>query len=319
MLCIRLTNNDPFFCLAAEEYLLKQYKEDIFILWQSVNTVVVGKHQNAMAEINHPYVYKNKICVARRISGGGTVFHDEGNVNFAYLLNVAGPSEISFGRFMKPIIEALARLDVQAVSSGRNDLLVDGKKISGNAEHIFKNRVLHHGTLLFDSNLKTLGQSIKVTEGKYIGKAVQSKRSVVTNILPYLKKIETLDEFISFLMNFHLEQAGASLYELTNFEIEVIKDLAAEKFTTWDWNYGYSPKYTFANKCLINGKPVHPTLQVVKGHITEAAISGDYFTKAEAVKLAGILEGERHFYIDIRKRLEEIHDSVTDELVFAFF
>jgi lipoate-protein ligase A len=188
MLCIQLKNNDPYFCLAAEEYLLKNFSEDIFMLWQSENTVVLGKHQNAMAEINYPFVHKNGITVARRISGGGTVFHDAGNVNFAYIRNVNSPAEISFKLFTRPVVEALAKLEVTATSSGRNDLLVDGKKISGNAEHVFKNRVLHHGTLLFNSNLETLGQSIKVIPGKYHGKAVQSNRSVVTNILPFLKK-----------------------------------------------------------------------------------------------------------------------------------
>src|SRR5690554_1158971 len=201
MLCIRLYNNDPYFCLAAEEYLMKNFDQDIFMLWQSDATVVIGKHQNAMGEINYPYVIENGIKVARRISGGGTVFHDAGNLNFAYIKNVESPSQISFSRFVRPIVEALGKLDIKAVVSGRNDLLIDNKKISGNAEHIFKNRVLHHGTLLFDSDLTTLGKSIKVVEGKYQSKAVQSKRSTVTNILPYLKDQMSISTFANFIFN----------------------------------------------------------------------------------------------------------------------
>ena len=114
MLCIRLKNNDPYFCLAAEEYLLRNFEEDIFILWQSYNAVVVGKHQNLLAEINYPFCRERKISLARRISGGGTVFHDSGNVNFAFIKSVANPAEVSFRYFTKPIIEALAKLQIPA-------------------------------------------------------------------------------------------------------------------------------------------------------------------------------------------------------------
>src|SRR5690606_6498812 len=129
MRCIRLEPKNPYFCLAAEEYLMKKFTDDIFMLWQSDDTVVIGKHQNAMGEISYRYVHGNNIRVARRISGGGTVFHDAGNLNFAYIKNVDTPSEISFGRFIQPVIEALAKLRIQAGTSGRNDLLVEGKKI----------------------------------------------------------------------------------------------------------------------------------------------------------------------------------------------
>ncbi len=319
MLCIQLKTRNSFYCLAAEEYLLKNFSEDIFLLWQSENTVVVGKHQNAMAEINYPYVHRNGIRVARRISGGGTVYHDEGNVNFGYILNVSGPSEISFTRFMKPIIEALGKLDVQAETSGRNDLLVAGKKISGNAEHIFKNRVLHHGTLLYNSNLETLGNSIKVVPDIYHDKAVQSKRSVVTNILPFLKKTLTLDEFIAFFMNFHLAESGNSVYEITEHDNQNIRKLEEEKFNTWEWNFGYSPKYTFQKESRFNGKSLTVELKVEKGIVSEATVSGDFFSTEESTVLNGSLQGERHSYTEIYKKLKEIQPIVPEDLLFAFF
>jgi lipoate-protein ligase A len=319
MLCIQLKNNDPYFCLAAEEYLLKNFSEDIFMLWQSENTVVLGKHQNAMAEINYPFVHKNGITVARRISGGGTVFHDAGNVNFAYIRNVNSPAEISFKLFTRPVVEALAKLEVTATSSGRNDLLVDGKKISGNAEHVFKNRVLHHGTLLFNSNLETLGQSIKVIPGKYHGKAVQSNRSVVTNILPFLKKQLSVNDFSSFLLEVQLENSVNLVYELNEKDNQAIQKLVDEKFSTWDWNYGYSPKYTFQNEFFSEGKQLKVELQVEKGRIVSSNCSGDFFTEKEWENFKESLSGERHFYKNIREKLELISDEISEELVFAFF
>jgi lipoate---protein ligase len=319
MLCIQLKNNDPYFCLAAEEYLLKNFSEDIFVLWQSENTVVVGKHQNAMAEINYPFVHKNGITVARRISGGGTVFHDAGNVNFAYIKNVSSPAEISFKLFTEPVVKALTKLGVNATTSGRNDLLVEGKKISGNAEHVFKNRVLHHGTLLFNSNLETLGESIKVVPGKYQGKAVQSNRSVVTNILPFLRRKWSVNDFSSFLLNVQLENVENSFYELKKEDNLAIQKLVDGKFKTWDWNYGYSPKYTFRNELYSEGKRFLVELQVEKGRISQSNCSGDFISAQKMKILNESLSGVRHFYLEIVEKLEETLPEVSDELVFAFF
>lgn len=319
MFCIQLKNNNPYFCLAAEEYLLKNFSEDIFMLWQSENTVVVGKHQNAMAEINYPYVHQHGITLARRISGGGTVFHDAGNVNFAYIKNVSSPAEISFKLFTEPVVKALAKLGVEATTSGRNDLLVGGKKISGNAEHVFKNRVLHHGTLLFNSNLEILGKSIKVIPGKYHGKAVQSNRSVVTNILPFLENEWSVNDFSSFLMNVQLENSGNLVYEFNEKDNRAIQILVDEKFSTWDWNFGYSPKYAFTNEFLVDGNKLKVELQVEKGRITESRISGDFFAGEELEILNKSLLGEKHFYENIRQKLEMMNHKVSDEIVFAFF
>lgn len=317
MLCIQLDNTDPYFCLATEEYLLKNVQEDIFMLWQSEHTVVVGKHQNAMAEINYPYVLRHNIRIARRISGGGTVFHDAGNVNFAYIKNVSSPAEISFKQFTRPVTEALAKLGVTATSSGRNDLLTAGKKISGNAEHVFKNRVLHHGTLLFNSNLDTLGNAIHAPAGKYFGKAVQSNRSEVTNILPFLKTSMTTDEFSSFLLSVQLENPDNTYYELNTGDINAIRQLRKEKFTTWGWNFGYSPAYTFKNTETIKGQKWQVELHVKKGSIEKALLSGDHFNGNEHI--TNRLPGMKHRYEDIRKVLAEVFPHVPDELVFAFF
>jgi lipoate-protein ligase A len=319
MRCIHIKNTDPYFCLAAEEYLLKNFDEDIFVLWQSDNTVVVGKHQNALGEINYRFVRENNIKVARRISGGGTVFHDRGNVNFSFIKNVKSPSEISFKLFTGPVVEVLAKLGVEATTSGRNDLLVEGKKISGNAEHVHKTRVLHHGTLLFSSDLKNLGQAIQVTPGKYTSKAVQSNRSTVANISQFLKTEMPVNEFIRFLLNVQLGKSGNTIYELNETDIQTIDKLSTEKFQTWDWNFGYSPKYSFKNEVEIGGKILKVELEVEKGRIVEAQVGGEYFNEIEKVGIQNILIGTNHFYSDILIGIQREEKRTANLLLDCLF
>jgi lipoate---protein ligase len=319
MLCIHLINTDPFFCLAAEEYLLKNFSEDIFMLWQSEKAVVVGKHQNLLGEINYPFVRENNIALCRRISGGGTVFHDSGNVNFSFIKNVNSPAEISFKQFTLPIVEALAKLGLTATNSGRNDLLINGLKISGNAEHVYKNRVLHHGTLLFDSDLKNLGQAIKVSPGKYESKAVQSNRSPVANISQFLKTPMTTSEFMQFLLDVQLENPENNLYHLNENDIQTIEKLSAEKFKTWEWNFGYSPKYSFKNEVEIEGKLLKIEMLVEKGIIVEIDISGDYFTDVEALNIKLQLVGKRHNFEDLSSVLKSKNKKYWDFYCDLFF
>lgn len=315
MLCINLKNTNPFFCLATEEYLLKNFTDDIFMLWQSDKTVVVGKHQNAMAEINYPFVRENNITVARRISGGGTVYHDSGNVNFAFIKNVKSPAEISFKQFTEPVVEALAKLGIEATTSGRNDLLIEGLKISGNAEHVFKNRVLHHGTLLFNSDLENLGQAIKVVAGKYESKAVQSNRSPVANISTFLKQEMRIEDFVGFLIDVQLKKTGNSAYKLNEDDTGIIENLTSEKFETWDWSYGYSPKYSFKNELEIEDKRLAVEFFVKKGRVEECSITGSYFYEKECARIASELIGKRHFYEDVK----EVLGDVQENLIFGFF
>jgi len=319
MLCIHLKNTDPYFCLATEEYLMKNFQEDVFILWQSEKAVVVGKHQNLLGEINYPFVRENNIALCRRISGGGTVFHDTGNVNFTFIKNVKSPAEISFKMFTAPVVDALAKLGITATTSGRNDLLIDGLKISGNAEHVFKNRVLHHGTLLFNSDLKNLGQAIKVAPGKYESKAVQSNRSPVANISQFLKIPMTTGEFIQFLLAVQLENLENSLYYLNENNLLAIEKLSAEKFKTWEWNFGYSPKYTFKNEVEIEGKLLKIEMQVEKGKISELKIGGDFFTAEIALQLLQHLQQRKHCFEEVKEVLTPFQAEELDVLYNYFF
>jgi lipoate-protein ligase A len=319
MLCINIKNTNPFYCLAAEEYLLKNFNDDIFMLWQSENTVVVGKHQNALGEVNYRFVRENNITVARRISGGGTVFHDPGNVNFSFIKNVKSTTEISFSQFTQPVVAALAKLGITATTSGRNDLLIEGKKVSGNAEHIFKNRVLHHGTLLYNSDLKNLGQAIKVIPGKYESKAVQSNRSEVANISQFLKSELSVLEFIGFLIDVQLENSENSFYKLTEKDTREIDNLVKNQFITRDWNFGFSPKYTFKNVVKIDGKNLSVQLNVKKGKITDCKIEGDYFSDKQAESISIKLQNRWHLFDDIKEILNKIKTNVPEELTYGFF
>lgn len=319
MICMHLNNTNAFFCLAAEEYVLKNFTDDVFMLWQSEDTVVVGKHQNALAEINYPYIREKNITVARRISGGGTVFHDAGNVNFCYIKNVNSPSEISFRMFTEPVVEALTRLGIEATTSGRNDLLIKGLKISGNAEHIHKNRVLHHGTLLFNSDLENLGQAIKVVPGKYESKAVESNRSKVANISSFLKKQMSVNEFTRFLLDVQLGNPSNSFYALSDEDKFSIQSLEEEKFSTWEWNYGYSPKYSFKNYYETEAGTLSVELKVSKGIIDTAWLEGSLLDENQQKKIMLELVGKKHRYEDIDGVLKKEARSVSAGLAAAFF
>ncbi len=313
-LCINQTSTDPYFNLAAEEYFLKNFQEDFFMLWRSRPSVVVGKHQNALAEINHEFVRENQIPVARRLSGGGTVFHDPGNVNFTFIRNVTNISDVNFKVFTVPVVEALKKLGVEAYTTGRNDLLIDGKKISGNAEHVHRNRVLHHGTLLFDSHLEALKGALKVDLSKFEDKAVQSNRSEVTNIANNLPKAISVGEFTDFLFHeISQNYTEFQVYEPTAADITAIEKLSIEKYQTWDWIFGYSPRYRFTNKLETENGEIQISLLVEKGRITEVSLSGAISSEFSQ-KITEMLIGCHHDF----EAVNELICCKKDELKFDF-
>lgn len=314
-LCLNQSSTDPYFNLAAEEYFLKNFQEDFFMLWRSRPSVVVGKHQNALAEINHEFVQTHQIPVARRLSGGGTVFHDPGNVNFTFIRNVANISEVNFKVFTVPVVEALKKLGVEAYTTGRNDLLIDGKKISGNAEHVHRNRVLHHGTLLFDSHLEALKGALKVDLTRFRDKAVQSNRSEVANIAGYLPEAISVEDFTGFLFDeICLNFPEFEVYEPTAADIEAIQKLSIEKYQTWDWIFGYSPRYRFTHTLNSANGAIFVDLLVEKGHIAEASISGSISAET-GQKIAESLLGCRHDYKAVKIAVEGL-ESETAEVDF---
>jgi len=244
MIILNRPQTDPFFNLAAEEFLIKNTTEPLFMLWQNTPSVVVGKHQNALKEINLKFLQEKNIPVIRRISGGGTVFHDLGNLNYSFINFGHRESLVNFKKYSQPIVDVLQKMGVDAQLIGKSDLKIKGLKFSGNASHVYKNKVLHHGTLLFSSELNILNNSIKVSEINFSDKAVQSNRSTVTNIQSHLKEALSIEEFKQKIIDFVMSSfPNTEIRDFTKTEIEKIQQLADEKYKSWEWNFGYSPRY----------------------------------------------------------------------------
>lgn len=306
-------STDPQWNLAAEEYLFKHLNEPVFRLWQNENTVIVGHHQNALAEINIDYVSQNGIKVVRRLTGGGAVFHDLGNVNFTFIDNRIDNEDTSsmFARFTKPIIEALEGLGVKAYLEGRNDLLIDGRKFSGNAVAVYKNRVLQHGTLLFASSMADLSQALASRPEKFTGKSVQSNRSRVTNISEHLAQPMSVESFIDYMDNFIRNNRAKDykLYSYSSKDLFEISKLKAEKYSKEWWNFGQSPKYQFSKVEKFNGGLLEVYLNVEKGVISEIKIFGDYFFTKETAEIENLLVGTMHNYESVMSALLDIEIS----------
>lgn len=306
MLLINNTNTNAYFNLAMEEYFLKNTNEDIFLLWQNENSIIVGKNQNTLSEINYDYVKENNIKVVRRLSGGGAVFHDLGNINFTFI-SCNDNSFSDFKKFTMPIVEALKELNVHAEFSGRNDLLIDGQKFSGNAQYNYKNKVMHHGTLLFSSEINDLSNALKVKPSKFQGKSVKSVKSRVTNISSHLDKKMTVLEFKDYLMDFiNKRDENSHFYELNDKDIESINKLVEEKYSTWEWNFGYSPKYSLYNELKYPGGNVEFSLDVHDGLIKDIKFFGDFFGKEDISFIENKLRNVKHNEYSIKSALEDV-------------
>jgi lipoate---protein ligase len=305
MLIIRRHNTDPYFNLATEEYVLKEIDDDSFMLWRNAPAIIVGKHQNTLAEINIDYVNENNIKVVRRLSGGGAVFHDLGNLCFTFTQKGENEKLIDFRRFTEPILEVLIKLGINAKFEGRNDLTISGLKFSGNAEHIWKNKVLHHGTLLFSSHMTNLSEALKADPAKFKDKAVKSVRSRVTNISEHLKQPMDVLEFSDLIESHIMEKyPDAVLYDLTEKDHRKIYDLVQKKYKTWEWNFGYSPRYNFTKILRTeNSGTIEFDLDVHEGMIMHTKIYGDYFNLYDTEDIEKALTGIPHN-----------HDAIKDAL-----
>ena len=314
MLCISSPSNDPFFNLASEEYLLKCFQEDVFLLYRNEPSIVVGKHQNTLAEINYPFVQEKGIIVARRISGGGTVFHDLGNLNFAFMSCGKEGELVDYGKFTRPVIDAMAHMGLNVHMGKRNELLLGKKKISGTASHVFKRRVLHHGTLLFSSRMSDLSKALKVEPNRFSDRAVKSVRSQVTNIRDHLvDKMEVSDfqnQILAFIFN---NTENAQEYHLNKQDLKEIQQLRDNKFSTWEWNFGYSPKYQFNKNLVFKSGTLALHMNVEKGIIKEVNFEGEFMTTKDIHKLEDVLVGTIHDPETLRIRLSGINvaDYIT--------
>lgn len=312
MIYIVNKSNDPAYNIALEEYcfkkLLNQYK--IFILWINEPAIIVGKHQNTIEEINAEYVNKNGIRVVRRISGGGAVYHDLNNLNYTIISN-EDKSDFDFKTFSQPVIATLADMGVKAEFTGRNDLVISGKKISGNAQAYIKGRVMHHGCLLFDTDLSVLSKALEMPKDKIESKGIKSVRSVVDNILPHLVNKISINEFADKLLE-HIKRKFPAMkeYVFSESELEEIKKAAVEKFTTWEWNYGSSPKYNITRDSRFAAGKIQIKADIENSIINNIRFYGTFFGKnSDLSEVETILKGVKYTRAEVKSALSGIDIS----------
>ena len=269
-------SHDPCYNLAFEEFVLQNRREGQYLLlWQNDNTIVIGQNQNAEAEINRAFVEQHGIHVVRRTTGGGAVYHDLGNLNYSFITDAGDAERMTMERFTAPIVEALRDLGVQAEASGRNDILAEGRKVSGTAQRLVKNRILHHGTLLFDANPGMVSGALNVDPAKFCSKSAQSVRSRIGNIRDFLKEDMTLEAFWDYLKK-TLAGSGMVRGSLTEEELAAVMELKTAKYDTWAWNFGRSPKYNVTNKRKWDGGFLEPQIVVEEGRIADIVFYGDF-------------------------------------------
>lgn len=295
MIYIESKSRDPYFNLALEEYVFEALdrSREYFILWQNANTIVVGKYQNTAEEVNQDFVDKHQIRVARRLSGGGAVYHDEGNLNFTYIVDQGERDLFNFEAFAVPVIKALKNLGLEAEFTGRNDLLLDGKKISGSSQYVKKGRILNHGCIMLDSNVSNVADALKPRDAKFDSKSVKSVRSRVTTINASLPAPISMEAFKAEVVREIQRDEAMQTYELSDEDYRAIEKLRGEKYATWDWNYGKSPVYSYRREHKFDFGLVSVSAEIRQGIIEEIRIYGDFFGNGDIRELEQALVGEK--------------------------
>lgn len=284
MFILTLGSTDPFFNLSAEEYFLCEKDEDFFLLWQNEPCIVIGRNQNAADEINGDYVRTRSLPVVRRMTGGGAVYHDTGNLNFSFIIN----GEADRVELCRPVIDVLRSIDVVAEISGRNDILVGGKKISGTAMCSRGGRSLFHGTLLISADLDALSEALKPDETKLIGHGVKSVRSRVANLSEYTKEVSP--DIIGAMLTGYMTERGGEIYELGESDIEAIEKLRDSKYSTDEWNCG-AERLQKSERSRLSCGTVYIKKKTACGRIEDIRIFGDFMNTGDVSEIEKRLKG----------------------------
>ena len=301
-------NNNPYFNIASEEYLLKEKDGFYYYFWINEPSVIIGTNQNTLAEVNLSYVEDKGIKVVRRLTGGGAVYHDLNNLCYTVIAPY-NENEDNYKKFTAPIIEYLNELGVNAEFSGRNDITVNGLKISGNAQTVYKDRIMHHGTLLFDTDVSVLSGALKPNKLKTESKGIKSIRARVTNIIEWLPKKMDVNTFKKGLIEKFSKIAEE--YCFSNSDLDRINQLKDLKYSTFDWNVGKSPKGKITFESKFDFGIVNFNFDVVLGKIENAKITGDFFSKKPIKELEKRLNGVPFDKKEVVQSLNGIEDYIV--------
>lgn len=302
-------SNNPAYNIALEAYAFRELlsEDEIFILWINEPAIIIGKHQNTIQEINKEYIDAHGIHVARRLSGGGAVYHDLNNLNYTIISNKSEEGAFDFKTFSQPVIETLADLGVKAEFTGRNDLEINGKKFCGNAQAYYKGRMMHHGCLLFDVDMTVLGDALKVSKDKIESKGIKSVRARVTNILDELPEKITVNEFSDkILAKMKETYPDMTEYVLSEDELAKIQKSADEQFGNWDWVYGKAPEYTIERNVRYPAGKINTFANVERSIIKNIKIYGDFFGIKDVQDIEELLVGTRYENKDVLEKLKTI-------------
>ena len=298
---------EPYFNLASEEFLLnvRHFDQPVVRIWQNSPAVIVGKFQNTLSEINQKFVKDNDIPVIRRITGGGAVYHDLGNVNYT-IVQPTGGKVIDFARFAGPLIRFLAGYGLTANHQGRNDIEINERKISGGAQTISNGRVLHHGTLLFSARLDILAQALNPKPHKLAVRGVPSIRARVANIADFLSRPPSVADFMSDLAGYFLKQPASAAYAFSPDEQAAIKKLREEKYCRWEWNYGKSPDFNKEHSVRYPWGELSLFLLIENGILNNIRVYGDFFSCRDVNGLFSQLRGTPYNEAALRTKSEEL-------------
>lgn len=301
-------HNNPQINLALEEYIVRNFEtdEDYLLFYINQPSIIIGKHQNTVEEINADYVKENNVIVIRRISGGGAVYHDFGNLNFSFLTKYDSKKVNNFVQFVQPIVDALHSLGVKAEMTGRNDIIAEGRKISGNAQFSTMKKMFSHGTLLFDSNIENVVNALNVSGDKITSKGIKSVRSRVANITEFLEKPMQMADFKAHLLKEIFKNQEIQVYKLSEAQWKEVHQLSKEKYQTWEWNYGRSPEFNIQRKNRFDFGQIDARIDVKDGLIENIKFFGDFLGHGNLAELENTLQNTQYTQKSIKNKLKDI-------------